>query len=58
MMNPLTYCAKCRRFFIPTEPNQCLCENCANNDASKSVLWWFAAFAGTVIAILIYMVFK
>lgn len=50
-------CIRCGQWFAPNDPNQCICVNCANQMESKSVIWWFAALAGTVIAILAWHYF-
>lgn len=44
-------CIRCGQWFVPSEPNHCICGNCAGQMESRAVLYWFIAFVLAVGAI-------
>lgn len=54
-MNTVKHCMRCGQWFAPLHVDDLLCHNCKAGSAEKMVKWWWIAFAGAMIGIVIIL---
>lgn len=53
-MNTVKHCLHCGQWFVPKGADDLLCKNCNGSDMGRVIMWWWVAFAGAIIGILIF----